>query len=101
MRRVEAAFLLFAAMEFGTWVAVLLYAYEATGAASVGIVALVQLLPAGLFAPVAASFGDRFSREGVLRAAYLLQAVTLAATAIGMLSHANPILVYVFAAGAA
>ncbi len=42
LRKVLAAFLLFNAAVFGTWVAILVYAYGATGPASVGVVALVQ-----------------------------------------------------------
>ena len=41
LRRVQLAFLLFNAVEFGTWVAILLYAYEAIGPTSVGLVAVV------------------------------------------------------------
>lgn len=63
LRRVEAAFRVFNAVEFGTWVAILRYAYGATGPGLVGIVALAQLVPASLFAPVAASLADRFPRE--------------------------------------
>ena len=101
LRRVELAFLLFNAVEFGTWVAVLLYAYAATGPASVGLAALVQLVPAALFAPVAASVGDRFARERVLLGGYLVQAVAFALTAAGMLAGASPAVVYAGAAVAA
>ena len=40
LRRVLPAYLLFNAAEYGTWVAMLLYAHERTGPASVGLVAL-------------------------------------------------------------
>lgn len=101
LRRVELAFLLFNAAEFGTWVAVLLYAYEATGAASVGIVALAQLLPAGLVAPFAASLADRYSRGRVLLLGYVLQAAAFGAAGAGMVLGVPPLLVYAAAAGAA
>jgi MFS family permease len=64
--RLQIAFLAFDAVEYGAWVAILLYAYEATGPASVGLVALAQLLPGALVAPLAANLGDRFARERVL-----------------------------------
>jgi MFS family permease len=86
LRRILAAFLLFVAVELGTWVAMLLYAYDRLGAGAVGVVALLQLLPAGLAAPFAATFADRHDRARVLFAAYGLQAVALALTAIGMLA---------------
>lgn len=94
LRRVELAFLGFNAVESGAWIAILLYAYEATGAASVGLVALAQLLPAGLFAPIAAMLGDRLPRQRVLLAGYLLLSLTLGFTAFAMLSEWPPLAVY-------
>ena len=52
LRTVELAFLLFNAVEYGTWVAILLFAYAAIGPTSVGLVAVVQLVPAALVAPL-------------------------------------------------
>ncbi len=100
LRRVQLAFLLFNAAEYGTWVAILLYAYSALGAASVGIVALAQLAPAAAFAPVAASLADRFPRQRVLLAGYLLLSTALGLTAAGMLLDASPVIVVLSAAGA-
>lgn len=48
LRRLEVAYLLFAVAEFGTWVAVLVFAYQHGGAALAGVAAAVQLLPAQL-----------------------------------------------------
>ncbi|MCJ7710048.1 MAG: MFS transporter [Chloroflexi bacterium] len=101
LRRVQFAFLLFIAAMFGTWVAILVYAYGASGPGSVGVVALVQLLPAAAFAPVSASLADRYPRERVLLAGYSWQAVASSATAAGMLFGAPPALVYACAAVAA
>ena len=101
LRRVQLAFLLFIAAVFGTWVAILVYAYGTSGPAAVGVVALVQLLPAAAFAPVSASMADRYPRERVLLAGYIWQAVAFAATAAGMLLGAPPAVVYVCAAVAA
>jgi MFS family permease len=101
LRRVESAFLLFNAVEFGTWVAILLYAYGASGPELVGVVALAQLLPAALVAPIAATLADRFDRRRVLVAGYLVQAATFGATSAGMLLGAPPLVVYAAAAAAA
>ena len=79
LRHVELAFLLFNAVEFGTWVAMLLYAYSATGPASVGLVALIQLVPAAVVAPLSANLADRYRRDRVLFAGYLVQAVAFGA----------------------
>ena len=94
LRRVELAFLAFSAVEYGSWVAILLYAYAATGPASVGVVALVQLVPAALFAPPAATLSDRFRRERVLFVAYLFLALLTGLTGFGMLAGWPPLLVY-------
>jgi MFS family permease len=92
------AFFLFNAAEFGTWVAILLYAYERTGPLSVGLVALIQLVPAALLAPAAASLGDRVPRERVLAVGYAVQAATMLATAAAMQVVAPVVVVYALAA---
>jgi len=85
LRRAELAFLAFNTVEYGSWVAILIYAYSATGATSVGVVAIAQLVPAAVVAPLAATLGDRYPRERVLLGAYLLLAAFIGATAAGML----------------
>jgi MFS family permease len=101
LRRVQLAFLLFNAVEFGTWVAILLYAYEAIGPASVGLVAVVQLVPGAVLAPFIASLGDRFPRDRVLFLGYAAQLLTFGATWVGMALGAAPILVVAAATCAA
>jgi hypothetical protein len=64
--RVELAFVGFNIAEWATWVAILAYAYQIGGAAATGLVAVVQLLPAALVAPLASVAGDRVRRERVL-----------------------------------
>lgn len=101
LRRVLPAFFLFNAAEFGTWVAILIYAYERTGPVSVGVVALVQLVPAALLAPAAASLGDRYPRERVLTFGYAIQAIAMLTTAMTMLANAPVLVVYAAATIAA
>ena len=60
LRRVELAFVGFNAAELGTWIAILVFAYEAGGAAAAGAIGVVQLVPAMIFAPVASLLGDRY-----------------------------------------
>ena len=101
LRRVLLAYLLFSAAEYGTWVAMLLYAYERTGPLSVGLVALIQLLPAALFAPAASALGDRYPREKVLAGGYAAQAGAMFATGLTMVVDAPPLVTYALAAVAA
>ena len=97
LRRVELAFVAFSAVEYGSWVALLLFAYEATGPASVGVVALIQLVPAAILAPPLATLADRYRRERVIFVAYVLLAAVMALVATGMLSGWPPLLVYAIA----
>jgi MFS family permease len=98
---VELAFLLFNTVEYATWIAILLYAYAAIGPASVGIVAVVQLIPAALVAPLAASLADRLPRRRVLLIGYLAQVATFGLTWLAMSVGATPALVVGAAAAAA
>ncbi|MEO6206844.1 MAG: cyclic nucleotide-binding domain-containing protein [Candidatus Limnocylindrales bacterium] len=101
LRRVLVAYLAFNIAEFGTWIAVLLYAYEQAGPTSVGVVALIQLVPAALIAAPAASLGDRFPRERVLAGGYVGQSLAMLATAAAMFAAAPVWLVVAAAATAA
>jgi MFS family permease len=100
LRRVELAFLGFNLTEWGIWVAILVFAYSQGGASEVALVAVLQLAPAAVVAPLAASFGDRYPRERVLLAAYLIQATLTGAIAASLLSDAPVAVVYTLAAAA-
>jgi hypothetical protein len=100
LRRVELAFLGFSLTEWGIWVAILVFAYGHGGAGEVALVAVLQLAPAAVVAPLAASFGDRYPRERVLLTAYLLQAAVTGAMAASLLIGAPVAIVYALAAAA-
>ena len=97
IRRLLAAYLAFVAAEWGTWLAVLIYAYDADGPAAVGLVATAQLLPAAVLAPIAPLLLARLKRPSPIVFAYGLQALAVTATAIAVLV-APPWVVYVCAA---
>ncbi len=84
MRRVLVALVGFTIAEMANFIAVLLYAYEVGGSSALGLVAFLQLGPAALFAPVGATFGDRFRREVMLTAAYAVFALSSATVALAL-----------------
>jgi MFS family permease len=94
IRRGTLAFLAYNTVEMASWTAILVYAYSATGPASVGIVAVVQLVPSAVIAPLLASVGDRYPRAHVLLGWFVAQGVALAAIGIAILADAPPVAVY-------
>ena len=99
LRRVEAAWLLFNAAEWAVWVAILVYAYAATGPASVGIVAVAQLVPAAIAAPQTARLADRLAPERALTLAYAVIGSLMVATGMAVAGHLPPLVAYALAAG--
>lgn len=94
LRRVELAFLGFNMTEFATWIAILVYAFERGGAAAMGAVSAILLIPSAVTAPFAAYAGDRFRRDRVLAIAYLVQGLAMAATAATLYATAPAAVVY-------
>jgi hypothetical protein len=81
---VMVAYGVFSATQNAVWIAMLVYAYDRGGAGTAGAVAVAQLLPAALLAPVAAAVADRRSPVGVLVGGYLVQVAGMLATAVAI-----------------
>ena len=81
LRRVVGGYALFTLTEYSVWIAMLVYAYSRGGATIAGVVALAQLVPAALLAPVFAGQADRRSPVVLLAGGYLVQAAAMGATA--------------------
>lgn len=101
LRRVLGAFLIFNSAELATWIAILVWAYDVGGAAAAGLIAVVQLIPATLLAPVISQIGDRLRRDRALSIGFGLQAATFLATAAALTFDWPSITVYFFATLAA
>ena len=84
LRRAELSFGAVWASEWAAMVAVGVVAFRDGGAAAVGAVALVRMLPAALVTPFAATLADAFRRERVLLWVGLIRAATLGAAALAL-----------------
>jgi len=101
LRRVELAFAGFAMAEYGVWTAILVYAYTRGGTTTAGLIAVLQLAPAAVVAPLAAAVTDRRGGEFALALGYGLQALTMGGTGALILLDGAPALVYALAVLAA
>ena len=84
LRRVVGGYALFTLTEYAVWIAMLVYAYSRGGATIAGVVALAQLVPAALLAPMFAAAAERRSPAVLLAGGYLVQAAAMAATAVAI-----------------
>jgi MFS family permease len=94
LRRLQIAL---AALVVGQWaytVAVAVYAYEQGGAAAVGLVGLIRMLPSAFAAPLVAYFADRYPRRRVLLVAGAAEGIGVALTAATVAADAPAFLVY-------
>src|SRR5665811_986967 len=86
--RVVAGYTLFTLTEYSVWIAMLVFAYDRGGATTAGLVALAQLVPAAVLAPIAAAIADRRSPVVTLSGGYLAQAAGMAVCAAAMVAGA-------------
>lgn len=97
LRRLELAWSGSVLGQWGYEVALAVFAYRAGGAAAVGVVALIRLLPAAIVAPFAALLGDRFRRRRIMVAADLVRVCAMGGAAAAFFAGAPAEVVYAFA----
>ncbi len=97
LRRVLAAYLLFNLAEFANWIALLVWAYDRSGVRGASALALLQLVPATLLAPAAASVSARLSHRQALTVGYASQALAYLATGLALAAAAPYVVVVVLA----
>jgi MFS family permease len=78
-------------------VALSLFAYDEGGAAAVGLVGLLRVLPAVVASPFAAVLGDRYPRQRVLVAVNIARTLAIAVAAGLAFADAPPVTVYLLA----
>ena len=96
LRNLQLASASFVTGEWAYTVAVSVYAYRYGGAAWVGIVGFIRMMPAAFSGPFVGALADRYPRERVLLLAYLARSAALAASAAAALGKL-PLVVFALA----
>jgi MFS family permease len=101
LRRVELSWAASITAYWAFIIALAVYAYDQGGAAGVGLVGVIRVLPAFLAAPFAGVLGDRYRRELLLVVLSFVRAGFMAATALVLFAGGATWLVYTLSAGVA
>lgn len=80
--------LCFRTTELATWVALLVWAFNEGGTTATGTIAVAQLVPAAIVAPVGSVAGDRWTHRRALIASLLMQSAGCVLTWIALSSSA-------------
>lgn len=75
-------------VDIAIWIAIIFYAYDAGGVGLVGVVAVVQLIPAAFIGPALVGLGDRLPRGTALVLSHAGVAVATLATTIAIVVSA-------------
>src|SRR3954452_641627 len=84
--------------QWAYWIAIRIYAYRAGGAIGVGVVQIIQTIPAATAAPFTALLADRYPRHRVYLAANVIQSIGLFITGAAVLAGAPIGVVYALTA---
>jgi MFS family permease len=94
LARAQLALVAFSICEWASFIALMVFAFEQGGATAIGIVSLVQLIPAAVIAPLGSVLGDRFPREKVFMLAEASMSAACVLAAVAALLDAPSILIY-------
>lgn len=76
------SYLCFRTGEMATWIGTLVWAFDVRGTTGSGIIAIAQLVPAALLAPLGSVLGERMRHRQALIAGFLLQALAAVVIAV-------------------
>jgi len=94
LRRMVVAYGIYDLVDIAIWIAIIFYAYDAGGVSLVGVVAVVQLIPAAFIGPALVGMGDRLPRGTALVLSHAgVAAATLATTVAIVVSAPVPVVV--------
>jgi MFS family permease len=85
-------------VDWTSWVALTVWAFDEGGRSAVGLVTVCRLLPAAIALPIGAWAADRFPRRRVVATVFAGQAVALAALIAAVITDGPLIVVYVLVA---
>ncbi len=97
LTRLLLAYLVMIVAEFGEWLAVIVYAYVRGGASAAGLVAILQLIPSMLLAPLISARLARIGVARLLASAYGTATVTLGCCGVAIIAGAPVAVVYLAA----
>ena len=97
LRRAQLSFLGAWTAEWAFTVALGIVAYRAGGAAAIGLVGLIRMVPAAVFAPLLSPLADRGRRERVLIVVSTVRGAFTAAAAVVAAVSGPPVLIYAIA----
>jgi len=101
LRRLQLAWGGFYSGEWAHFVALSVYAYEQGGAAAVGVLGLVRMIPAAVALPLGSMLVDRYSRRRVLLGVHVSRAAVLGSAAAVLALDGPTALVFALAGLAA
>ena len=97
LRRLQLSWGGYYVCEWTSFVALSIYAYRVGGAAAVGVLGLVRMLPSTLGVLAGTALADRTQRERVLLAVQLIRAATLGAAALVLAMEGPAAVVFLLA----